>query len=222
MQNLVIFGVSGFALQMKYYFEQTGNYRVIAFAVDAEYRVEREFCRLPVITTDELVSHKESNEIVCFLALGYRDMLARKNKFDELKKKGCQFVSYISPHATIQISNEDIGENSVILANSVIEPFAYIENNVFVWSNATVCHDVKIMSHCFVAAGTVIGGNCSLEECSFIGFNSTISSNCKIARSTLIGANSFINSDTEEFHFYVGSPAIKKNKLSTEGIKISG
>jgi sugar O-acyltransferase (sialic acid O-acetyltransferase NeuD family) len=220
MKKLVIFGTSSFAKQMHYYFSSTADYHILGFALDREYIVEDNFLGLPVYSTEDLVALTKDENVRCFLALGYKNMRAREYKFNQLKSRGVNFVSYISPHAICQIDLTNIGENSIILANATIEPFSVIGDNVFIWTGVTICHDVVVDDHSFIAAGVVIGGHSVIGENCFLGFNSTVSSGVVLASETLLAANSFIQMDTKNAAFYAGSPATQKNTHLDKGIRI--
>jgi sugar O-acyltransferase (sialic acid O-acetyltransferase NeuD family) len=219
--EIIIFGTSSLAKQMHHYLNLTSEYKVIGFALDDKYITKNYFCGLPIYSTSKLLELIKTTQVKCFLALGYKNMRERKKKYDQLKDAGVSFVSYISPYAACQAEIADIGDNTIILANTTIEPFAKIGNNVFIWSGVTVCHDVVIDDHTFIAAGTVIGGQTVIAENCFLGFNSTIGNNITIAKETLVAAKSFVQDDTDAYGFYAGSPAVKKNIHKTFGIKIN-
>lgn len=220
MTELIIFGISSFAKQMHYYFDSSSNYKVIGFALDEEYKTMDKFCGLPVYTTNQLLNLVKKKSVKCFLALGYKNMRARKTKYYQLKNSGIDFISYISPYAVCQIDRDNIGENTLILANATVEPFTNIGNNVFIWSGVIICHNVTIDDHCFIAAGTVVGGHSKIGNSSFLGFNSTVSNELTIAEETLLAANSFLQSNSEKYGFYTGSPAFQKSSHKKQGIMI--
>ncbi len=222
MKKLIIFGASSFAKQMYFYFSRSADYQIIGFALDHEYIVEDNFLGLPIYSTEELVALSKDENVRCFLALGYKNMRAREKKFIQLKENGVRFVSYISPYATCQIDLSNIGDNSIIFANTTIEPFSVIGSNVFIWSGVTICHDTIINDHSFIAAGVVIGGHSIVGENCFLGFNSTVKNGTILERETLLAANSFIQIDTELAAFYAGSPATRRDSHLKNGIKIDG
>ncbi|WP_114327641.1 acetyltransferase [Candidatus Colwellia aromaticivorans] len=221
MQKVIIFGTSSFAKQMHYCFNLTSEYEIVGFALDAKYITTDSFCGLPIYSTSELLKIIKAKKIKCFLSLGYKDMRARAIKYDQLKCEGVSFVSYISPYAACQIETVNIGENSIILANTTVEPFTKIGNNVFIWSGVTICHDVIVNDHNFIAAGTVIGGQTIIDENCFLGFHCTIGNNIFLAKETLVSANSFVQGDTEAHGFYAGAPAVKKSMHKASGIQIN-
>jgi len=221
MQKIIIFGTSSFAKQMLHCFNLTPEYKVVGFALDDKYITTDCFCGLPIYSTSELLKIVYTKKIKCFLALGYKSMRARAKKYEQLKREGVCFVSYISPYAACQIETVNIGDNSIILANTTIEPFTEIGNNVFIWSGVTICHDVIVSDHNFIAAGSVVGGQSFLAENCFLGFHCTIGNNITLAKESLIAANSFVQDDTEAHGFYAGSPAVKKSVHKAFGIQIN-
>lgn len=220
MQKLIIFGISSLARQLLFYFDNQKKYQVIGFALDEEYITSHELCGLPIFSTQQLINLAKHDNVKCFLALGYKNMRLRKDKFNQLKSSGIEFVSYISPDSVCYVAPSDIGDNVMILANSTIEPFTVIGDNTFVWSGVTICHDVKVKGHSFIAAGTIVGGNSTIGENCFLGFGATISNGINLADETLVAANSFVNNNTEVSSAYAGSPSIKKKSHLEEGIQI--
>ena len=66
----------------------------------------------------------------------------REKIYNEGKKKGYDFYSYVSPKATV-LTNK-IGENCFILEDNTIQPFVEIGNNCVLWSGNHIGHHSKI------------------------------------------------------------------------------
>lgn len=96
----------------------------------------------------------------------------------------------------------EIGENTFILENNVIQPFVKIGNNCILWSGNHVGHHSVIGDHCFISSHVVISGSTSIGSNSFLGVNSTIGDNVMIGEKSLIGAGSVVTSDTEPGSVY--------------------
>lgn len=217
--DLIVYGKGDFAKLMLHYFSTDSKYNVVAFCVDKSYLDNETFCNLPLISFEDLETKYPSDRFKAFVAIGYSNMKARKVMFDKIKSKNYKCVNYISSKAIID-SSFIIGENNVILENTVIEPFVKIENNNIIWSSCNICHDVFIDSHSFIAAQTLIGGFSKIKNNCFIGFNSTIIQNIILENETLVGAKSLILKDTKSHTKYIGNPAKSISNHKEEGIKI--
>jgi carbonic anhydrase/acetyltransferase-like protein (isoleucine patch superfamily) len=135
------------------------------------------------------------------------------------KNKNYEFVSYISSSAKTYETNS-IGNNVVILAGVILEPFAVIGSNVFLNTGVIVCHHAKIYDHCFLAARSMVGGFTEVLENSFIGFSATILQKLVLARETLLGAGAVLAQNTCEHSKYIGVPAIQSGTHEATGICI--
>ena len=220
MENsIIIYGKGDFAKLMLHYFNIDSQYRAVAFCVDKIYLDSEFFCDLPLISFEDLEIKYPPNKFKAFVAIGYSNMRARKIMFDKIKSKNYECVNYISSKAIID-SSFTIGENNVILENTVIEPFVKITNNNIIWSSSNICHDVFIDSHSFIAAQTLIGGFSKIKNNCFVGFNSTIIQNIVLENETLVGAKSLVLKNTKSFTKYIGNPAKSVSTHEQEGIKI--
>ena len=217
--DLIIYGMGDFAALMQYYFESETDYKVVAFCGDKQYIKQSDFNGLPIVNFEDVDRLYPAEDHHMFIAIGYKNMRARKMIFDKVKNKNYVLASFISKKAHIDASNS-IGENCIILQGSILEPFVKIESNTFINSGAIICHHSHIKKHCFVAAGSLIGGYSTIGNNSFIGFRATVAQKLEIADETLIAANSLCLSSTYQFGMYVGSPAKLINKHKEDGIRI--
>lgn len=219
MQQVIIFGTGPLARLLHHLIETTTEDSVLAFTVDAVYKTCEQFDGKPVYAYQQLEQHIVTGNIRLLCAVGYSDMRAREQLFLRLKADGRRFYSYISPAATVDSSVRP-GENSVILANVVIEPFCVVgDNNVF-WSSVTLCHDSIVGSHNFIAAGTTIGGCCQIGNLCFFGFNAVVVQQLHIADESLIGASALVLQNTEYAGKYIGSPARAVSTHPDSGIRL--
>ena len=219
MKEIFIYGIGDFAKLMLHYFKTDSSYNVIGFCADRKYINDEEFCKLPIISFEEINLIYPSNKYQVFVAIGYSNMRARKIIYNKIKSKNYQCVNYISSKA-ILANNIIIGENNVILENVVIEPFANIGNNNIIWSSSNICHNTKIHSHCFIAAQTLVGGFCEIKENCFLGFNSTVLQNIVLEDETLVSAKTLINKNTTKCTKYIGIPGKLISNHKDNGIQI--
>lgn len=217
MNKVIIFGNLDTAELAHWYLQNDSSYEVVAFTVHKEFRNEESFNGLPLIDFDDIEKIYSPNEYMLFAPMTGKNMNRNREKvYFEGKKKGYNFISYISSKATI--CGNEIGENCFILEDNTIQPFTKIGNNVVLWSGNHIGHHGEIKDHVFFTSHVVMSGHCVINSYSFFGVNSTIRDYTIIEEGTLLamGAN-LVNQETEKWGVYVGSPAkIIKNKKSFE------
>jgi len=203
MEKVIIFGLGDISQIANFYLSSDDNYEVVAFTIDKEYIKENSFEGLPVISFDNIESKYSIDEYKLFIPLSYTKVnKLREHKFLEAKEKGYNFISYISPQATIS-SNAIIGENCFIFEDNTIQPFVTIEDNCILWSGNHIGHHSTIKANCFIASHVVISGGCDIGENTFIGVNATLRDHIKIGKSNVIGAGALILGDTEDNKVYM-------------------
>jgi sugar O-acyltransferase (sialic acid O-acetyltransferase NeuD family) len=204
MNRIIIFGNSEIAQIAHFYLSQDDNYEVVAFTVDKKYAIQDKFENLPVIAFEDVEATYPITEFKMFIPLGYSKVNKfREQKFLEAKAKGYDFISYISPNATIA-KNAKIGKNCFVFEDNTIQPFVTIADNCVLWSGNHIGHHSIIQENCFISSHVVISGGCKVGKNTFIGVNATLRDNIKIGRSNVIGAGSLILKDTEDKQVYVG------------------
>lgn len=213
--KVVIFGVNDLAELAHYYLTIDSEYDVVGFTVNKEYLEKNIFKELPVFEFEELEKIFPPSEYLLFAPMtGVKMNNARKRIYLEGKKKGYDFISYISSKATV--FNNQIGENCFILENNTLQPFTKIGNNVVMWSGNHIGHHSLIEDHVFFTSHVVLSGHCHVKERSWFGVNSTIRDGVTIGEGCLIAMGSTITKSTEDEGFYLGSPGKKQIKTATE------
>lgn len=219
MEKIIIYGKSDFAKLMYYYLKNDSSYNVVAFCVDKEYFDENIYCNLPVVIFEDINKLYPSSSHKVLVAVGYSNMRARKTMFEKVKNKKYKCINYISSKAIID-KTVALGENNIILQNTVIEPFTQLGDNNIIWSSSNICHNVTIESNCFIACQSLVGGFSKINDNCFLGFNSTILQNLVLEEETLVGAKSLVLQDTEKYTKYLGNPARKISSHEKEGISV--
>lgn len=218
MKSVIIFGIGDTGECIHYYLTNDSNYDVAAFTLDKKYIKEPTFHGLPIVPFDEVEKEFPPEKYDMFIAIGFTDLNSdRAKRFHEAKKKGYKLISYISSKAIVW-KDLKIGENCMVLENSVVHPYVIIEDNVTIWSGNLISHHTHIHKNCFISAHVVIAGGVEIEENCFLGINSTIREHVKIARNCIIGANSLILNDTEENGAYI-TEASERNRIPSSMLK---
>jgi sugar O-acyltransferase (sialic acid O-acetyltransferase NeuD family) len=201
MDKVVIFGNSFFAESIYFYLQHDSDYQLIAFTVDESHITSESFHDLPVVAYEKLEKYYPPTEYKLFIPLGYERLnKLRAEKYYDGKKRGYGFISYISSKANHH--NISVGENCLILGNSIIEPQVIIGDNCILAGGNYIGHHSIINNHCFLASHVVLGGRVMVGEYSFIGMNATIRNAINIGKENIIGAGSIILSNTEDQAVY--------------------
>lgn len=205
-KKLIIYGDSSYAQMIAHYFQTDSVYEVVAFCVDASYRLKDSIDDIPVLNLEEIEKHFSPKEHYIFAAIGYKSVRTHKALYEKIAKLSYPVASYISSQAIID-SSCHIDENCLVLAGVILEPYVKIEANCYINSGSIVCHHSHIKAHSILAAGSLIGGHTVLGESSLIGFKATVVELLEVAEETLLGANSLLLANTQPHTMYVGSPA---------------
>ena len=195
MSYVVIFGLNDFAQLAYYYISHEKIHNVVGFTVHREYLNTETYQGLPVVAFDTIEQSFPTRTTKLFAPLGPRNMNSlREIVFIESKKKGYEFISYVSPMACTY--NSIIGENCFIFENNIIQPYSVIGDNNIIWSGNHIGHHSEIRNHCFISSHVVISGHVLVENNCFLGVNSTLVDGIKLASNTYVGAGAIIVDDT--------------------------
>jgi sugar O-acyltransferase (sialic acid O-acetyltransferase NeuD family) len=218
--KLVIIG-DGETAQIAYeYFSFDSAYEVVAFAVEEKYLKASLLVGLPVVPYEELNSLYSPENYSAYVAISYTQLnRLRTRLYAATKQKGYRLASYVSSKA-FAWRNVEIGDNTFIFENNVIQHQAKIGSNVILWSGNHIGHQTVIHDNCYVSSHVVISGFCEVGESCFMGVNSCVGDNLKIAKDCIIGAGAVVVKDTEPGKVYVGNPAKPMAKSSFEAFNV--
>ncbi len=207
MKKVIIFGDKQLAQLANYYLTETTNeFQVIAFTIHREYKKSNIVFEKPLIEFEIIENIYPPNEYYLFAPMTGKGLNKIREKiYNEGKKKGYTFISYISKYATIL--TKDIGENCFILEDNTIQPFTKIGNNCILWSGNNIGHHSIIKDHVFISSHVVISGNCIIDNYCWFGINSTIRNHLHIKEGSLIAMGACLIKHTDKYTVYMGIPA---------------
>ncbi|MGZ3707861.1 MAG: acetyltransferase, partial [Bdellovibrionota bacterium] len=132
-KKVVIFGVGDFARMAYVYLTKDSPYEVAAFTVNERYLPEsRNLFDLPVVPFETLEKTHPVDQYEMLAAVGYKRVnQAREEVYLQCKAKGYRMITYVHSKSVLTGFNE-IGENTFIFENNVIQPFVKIGNNVVI------------------------------------------------------------------------------------------
>jgi sugar O-acyltransferase (sialic acid O-acetyltransferase NeuD family) len=206
-RELVIVG-DGESAEIAYeYFTKDSPHRVVAFSVEGAHLKKKTLYDLPVVPFEEVQKLYPPSDYAAFVAISSTHLnRLRKRLFIAAKEKGYRLVSFVSPHAFVW-RNVEVGENTFIFENNVLQHHVKVGSNVVLWSGNHIGHRTVIQDHVFISSHVVISGFCEIGESSFLGVNSCLADNIKIAKDCVVGAGAVVVKHADPGQVYVGNPA---------------
>jgi len=220
-KRLVIVG-DGESGEIAYeYFTHDSDYDVVAFATEKAYRTKDELFGLPVVNLEEVTGIYPPSEYDAFVALSSTHLnRARKKLYLATKALGYKLATYVSSRAFVW-HNVEIGENSMIFENNVLQYNVKVGVNVVLWSGNHIGHRTSIGSHTFVTSHVVISGFCNIGESSFLGVNSCFADGVTIAEDSVIGMGGVVpKSIKDSGGVWVGNPVKPMSKSAYDAFKV--
>lgn len=220
MNKILIFGTNQLAELAEYYIKNDTKFKITAFTVHKKFKDIDYFKEKPVVEFEEIEKTYPPSEYLLFAPMTGKNLnKIRESVYNEGKKKGYKFYSYLSTKATI-LTNK-IGENCFILEDNTIQPFVEIGNNCVLWSGNHIGHHSKIEDHVFITSHCVISGNCLIKSYSWLGVNCALRNNLTIAEGSLIAMSASVIKNTDNYTIYMGVPAKPKGKSDLEKVAMS-
>ncbi len=126
------------------------------------------------------------DKVKLVLAIGYSDMQARRNAYNNAKELGYEFEGIIHPEAVVE-KNAEIGEGVIILAGVVVDQYVAVRDINYLDIGTMMGENTIIETNNYFSAGTTVGGSVRIGENNFFGLNSTV------VNDVSVGSNNFIN-----------------------------
>lgn len=202
------------------YFTHDSPHEVVAFAVESEFLDREEVFGRPVVPFEEVADRYPPDRYRAFVAVSSTQLnRVRTRLFRAVKELGYTCESYVSSHAFVW-RDVEIGENSFVFENNVLQYGVRVGDNVILWSGNHVGHQTAIGDHCFVSSHVVISGFCKIGSSCFLGVNSCFADNLTVAPDCVVGAGAVVVKDTEPRRVYVGNPAKPLDRDSFESFGV--
>ena len=203
-QKVVIFGTGEFAEVAAVYLTEDGPYEVVAFTIDRAYRDASELLGRPVVPFEDLGAGHGPDRCAMLVAVGFSGLNSvRTELYERCKRAGYRFVSYVNSRAA-RWGHVEVGENSFVFENNVLQPFCRIGNNCVLWSGNHVGHHSRIEDNCFITSHVVISGGSVIGRNCFVGVNATVGDHVRVGENCVLGAGSVVLHDAEPGGVYLG------------------
>ena len=204
--KVVVFGAGTMAEIVDNYLTTDTGHEVVAFTVTGDRMSGEVFLERPLVAFEDVGRRYPPAEHEMFVAVGYDRMnRVRSRFFDEARAQGYRLLTYVSSQAMVQTGT--VGDNCLILAGAVVEPFASIGDDVVLWSGAIVSHHSSIGDHSFLGPGAAVAGPTRVGKCCFLGVHATVRDGVTIADDCLVGAGAIVLRDTTPGQVLMGQAA---------------
>jgi sugar O-acyltransferase (sialic acid O-acetyltransferase NeuD family) len=171
------------------------DYNMLCF-VDDEYYNEKDKNVLPLSKFDPY-------EYEILISIG--DSYIRKKIVEKLPSE-TKYFTYIHPSVIILDSGFEIGEGSLICANSIITTNCKIGKHSQLNLSTTISHDCIIGDFFTTAPNVSIAGNCNIGDFVYFGTNSCCKQKIKICSNVNIGLMSGVVKNIDISGTYIGTP----------------
>lgn len=213
--RLFIIGANSYAVELLHEMEQETPLRIEAFVTYKAFKSQDMLDGIPVVAFEDIKQLYPNEIISVVIAIGYTKMnTIREKVYNDCREQGFRIYGYISPRSNVY-SNE-IGEGTIVRTGAHIGVNVKLGVGCIVNQGVTLTHDIQVKNYCFFGACSVFGGGTIIGDNCFFGLNCTVKNRLTISDRTLVGAGSLLLHDTEPYSVYVGNPARKLDKSSTE------
>lgn len=141
----------------------------------------------------------------CVIAIGEPSI--RKNIVNSLPSN-TRYDTIVHPSVIIS-KWVDIGEGSIITANTILTCNITIGKHAHLNLNTTIGHDCIIGDYFTTAPASNVSGNVNIGDCVYLGTNSSIKQGIDICNDVTIGMGGVVVKNITEKGVYVGNPAYK-------------
>lgn len=200
-EQVIVIGASGHGKVVADIVRRSGD-TLLGFLDDNE-TLPPEIAGIPVL--GKVADYTKYPSVSFVIGLGnsaVREKIARQ-------LSDVRWYTAIHPSAVISALDTKIGVGSVIMANAVINPSAYVGEHSIINTAAVVEHDNHIGSFAHISVGAKLGGTVSVGNHTWVGIGAAISNNMSICDHCTIGAGAVVIRDIKESGTYVGIPARK-------------
>ena len=133
-------------------------------------------------------------------------MRNRKIMYEKAKAKGYTLPGYISSKAILE-TVPSMGDNNIILANSVIGYDGAMGSDNIIFQNVWIGHEFTIGDHSIIGFGSNLGGRAKIGSLTYISIGVSSRGRICIGDEALIGVGSNVVSNVESYSTVVGNPA---------------
>ena len=204
---MLVVGAGGFAIQILHAIERSHFYNAPVFYCDSRYSPDpylssRFRVIQSIIEAQDYLSKED--ERYC---LGVGLTSKREEFYLQFQQLGGKSVSIFDPSAILPLEIKNQCEGVSCLAQSIIEPSAFIGKGVLLNLGSMVTHNVKVGDFTELAPGAKLLGRCVVGSRSFIGSGAVILPGVKVGDDVTVGAGAIVTKDLPNGVTAFGNPA---------------
>lgn len=199
-----IYGTTDLAENLFYLLTEDGI-EIEGFVVDRKYIsdqyktfiIKNKTIKLQVIPWEDMEEQYKREEVAMYLCIGYTRMnCARREKFEEIKKRGYRIENYV--HKTACVETDKMGEGNLIFEQAYVGMYAELGDGNIVYPKALIAHHTKVGDFNYFAISVSVAGHVIISDENFFGNNATTKDKIVIGSGNLIGANSYVRRDLSD------------------------
>lgn len=206
-ERVIIFGLGA---QTKYVLETfavSGQYRAASIVVfNPPDLMINHLCGVPITIWDEARLRTWQKSGIHQAIVVHSNNQSKAELMVRVKNLGFELVNAIHPRACIA-NTAQWGQNVIVNAQAVIQPFARLGNGVMVHAGVIVEHDNIIADFVNLAPGATLAGWVRVQEGAYIYTNATVIPQRIIGRHAIVGAGAVVLEDVPDYAVVVGNPA---------------
>jgi acetyltransferase EpsM len=200
--KVIIYGAGGHASVVIDAILSAGIGEIKCLVDDDPEKWGKELYGYPVISPQELEEKIKDTHL--HLAIGNNSF--RREKAEELKKKGVNFLTIIHPKAYVS-PTAHIDEGTIICANAVVNPYAKIGKHCIINTGTIVEHHCEVADFVHIAPNATLGGKVSIGDGTLVGLSATVLLGKRIGKNCIVGAGAVVIDDVPDNTTVVGVPA---------------
>ena len=196
--DIILFGVGQIAEVLAHYIQDDPSVNLLGFAVDRPFMPPSgEFKGLPVAAWDDVQATFPPDKVRVLGPVSYRgNNMFRRERHFEAKEMGYRFATYIHPSSHVR--GAEIGENSVILEDCTVQPYARLGVGTILWSKVHIGHHAQVGDFCFFASFCGIAGNSRVGSGTFFGGQTGLADNLSVGEGCIIGAGTVLTENVPD------------------------
>lgn len=146
-------------------------------------------------TYEEVKKNYLPESVYIVIAVGYNDLQARWNIYQKVTADKYTVPSLIHPAAYVR-NTENIGRGAIVMARSVIDQNARLDELTVAWPGVVVNHDSCIRYGTFLSPGVIVCGFVNVGPLSFIGANAVVVDHVDIPGESFVKAGTVYTTKT--------------------------
>ena len=162
--------------------------------------------------TDGIAQLSRAKDRSAFVGLGTKASARSCEVFLELRSRGVEIISLVSPTAHVSPSAK-IGLNALIFPGAYVGSQVHIGDLVCVHAGTAIEHHSRIGHNVLLGPGCALSGYARIDNHAFLGAGCKIIPLARVGTGSFLGAGSVVVDDVPAHVVAYGVPAVKKRAV---------